>query len=128
MSTGKRTPPAAAFRLSSPRRGRPTVSTGSGFSSTHSSLGRLPGQPQGHRADISLIHALGNRQHQVQRVVVAGTVLPGAQLIGDVAGMLAGQRREVAAHTLVAGAMAALAGNDVALPVTDGGQLLAVGQ
>src|SRR5690606_41543500 len=98
MSTGKRTPPAAAFRLSSPRRGRPTVSTGSGFSSTHSSLGRLPGQPQGHRADISLIHALGNRQLQVLLVVVAGTVHPGSTLLGYVAGRRDASRLVVDRH------------------------------
>src|SRR5690606_42121114 len=90
--------------------------------------GRLGGEPLRSRTDVTLIQTLGNGQHQMLRIVVTRAVLPGAQLSGEVIGVLPGNSRKVRAHTLVVRAMAALARHDVALPVAHGREFFAVGQ
>src|SRR5690554_263667 len=88
----------------------------------------LAGQPGGYGANVLVAHALGHGPHQVLRVVAALVGLPGPQLALDIAGVLAGDTREVAADAFIAGAVTALAGDDVVVPVAAQGELLAAGQ
>src|SRR5690606_11964097 len=87
--------------------------------------GRLGGKPGGNGGDVFAAHALGDGGHQALRVVLAGPLLPGEQLIADVAEVLAGDRGKYRAGTQVIRSMAARAGHNVLAPITFGGELLA---
>src|SRR5690606_27989996 len=79
--------------------------------------GVLVGKPYGDRVNIGIAHTAGDGTHQILGIVFAGAFLPGLQLCLDVTGVLAGNAGKYVARTLVAGAVAALAGNNVLGPV-----------